>query len=367
MGRCDHASSSSFPAGGSPRWSGRRRKQWWPVSAAMGSSVTGACRSRQVGWVAGATGVRSWSLGTRASAYPLLCCGVMHAAVAEPGHHLHVAVSLLRGRHVVALTGAGISTESGIPDYRGPATQARARNPIQHAEFVRDPAARRRYWARSVIGWPRVAGAAPNAAHAALAAMERGGALSAVITQNVDRLHARAGSRRVVELHGALAEVACLACGRREGRAELQERLLALNPEMAGLARAAIAGPGPDVVGRANPDGDAELPAGLVDRFRVADCQACGGVLKPDVVFFGGSVPRDVVAEAYGLVDAAEALLVVGSSLAVYSGYRFVRRAAERGAPIAIVNLGPTRGDPLAALRWDERACAALPPLAAML
>jgi NAD-dependent SIR2 family protein deacetylase len=167
----------------------------------------------------------------------------------------------------------------------------------------------------------------------------------------------------VVELHGALAEVVCLACGRREGRTGLQERLLALNPGFeSGSAGNGTAGP--DVVGRAAPDGDAELPAALVDRFRVADCEACGGVLKPDVVFFGGSVPREVVAAAYALVDAAEAL---GSSLAVYSGYRFVRRAAERGVPIAIVNLGPTRGDPLAALRWDERAGAALPLLAAML
>jgi NAD+-dependent protein deacetylase sirtuin 4 len=256
---------------------------------------------------------------------------------------------------VVALTGAGISTESGIPDYRGPETRARAKSPMQHVEFVRDAAARRRYWARSVIGWPRIAGAAPNRGHAALAAMERSGALAGVVTQNVDRLHSRAGSRQVIELHGALAEVACLTCAGREGRAGLQERLLSLNPGFAGRCAEAA------------PDGDADLPPALVDQFIVADCAACGGVLKPDVVFFGGSVPRDVVAAAYALVDEAEALLVVGSSLAVYSGYRFVRRAAERGAPVAIVNLGPTRGDPLAALRWDERAGAALPELAALL
>jgi NAD+-dependent protein deacetylase sirtuin 4 len=268
---------------------------------------------------------------------------------------LDQAVALLRGRRVVALTGAGISTESGIPDYRGPETLARARNPIQHAQFVRDPAARRRYWARSVIGWPRVAAARPNPAHAALAAMERGGALAGVVTQNVDRLHTSAGSSNVVELHGALAEVACLACGLREARARLQERLLDLNPSFA-TRGAELA-----------PDGDAELPAALIDRFRVADCAGCGGVLKPDVVFFGGCVPREVVAAAHALVEAAEALLVVGSSLAVYSGYRFVRRAAERGAPVAIVNLGPTRGDPLAALRWNERAGTALPRLAASL
>jgi len=265
------------------------------------------------------------------------------------------AARLLRGRRVVALTGAGISTESGIPDYRGPGTLQRARSPMQHGEFVRDAAARRRYWARSVIGWPRVAAAEPNPAHAALVAMERSGALAGIITQNVDRLHARAGSRIVIELHGALAEVACLGCGAREARAALQARLIALNPWLDVDAAAAAA-----------PDGDADLTAAAIDRFRVADCGGCGGVLKPDVVFFGGSVPRDVVGAAYALVDDADALLVVGSSLAVYSGYRFVRRAAERGAPIAIVNLGPTRGDPLAALCWDARAGAALPALAAL-
>jgi NAD+-dependent protein deacetylase sirtuin 4 len=274
-------------------------------------------------------------------------------ATAESGAGLDEIAALLRGRRAAALTGAGISTESGIPDYRGPLTRARARNPIQHGQFVRDAAARRRYWARSVIGWPRVAAAGPNAAHAALAAMERAGAVTGVVTQNVDRLHARAGSLRVVELHGRLSDVACLDCGEREARADLQERLLALNPDFA--SRSA------DMA----PDGDADLPAALVDAFLVAGCCACGGVLKPDVVFFGGSVPRDVVDAAYALVDAAEALLVVGSSLEVYSGFRFVRRAAERGIPVAIVNLGPTRGDPLAAARWDERAGAALPALAA--
>jgi NAD+-dependent protein deacetylase sirtuin 4 len=270
---------------------------------------------------------------------------------------LEMLAALLRGRRVVALTGAGISTESGIPDYRGPTTRERARRPIQHAEFVRDAAARRRYWARSVIGWPRVASARPNAAHAALAAMEESGAVAGVVTQNVDRLHARAGSRQVIELHGALAEVACLDCGSREPRDSVQERLLGLNPGFAAVA----------THDRAAPDGDAELPAPLVDGFRVAGCADCAGVLKPDVVFFGGSVPRPVVAAAYALVEAAEALLVVGSSLAVYSGFRFVRRAAERAIPVAIVNLGPTRGDSLAALCWDERAGTALPPLAALL
>jgi NAD-dependent SIR2 family protein deacetylase len=272
----------------------------------------------------------------------------------DPGPLAELA-ALLRGRRALALTGAGISTESGIPDYRGPGTRQRARSPMQHVEFVRDGAARRRYWARSVIGWPPVDAAAPNPAHAALAAMERAGALTAIITQNVDRLHHRAGSREVIELHGALADVTCLGCGAREPRAALQERLLALNPWWSADA-APVA-----------PDGDADLAAAAEGRFQVADCGGCGGVLKPDVVFFGGSVPRPVVDAAYRLVDQSEALVVVGSSLAVYSGYRFVRRASERGIPVAIVNLGPTRGDPLATLRWDERAGVALPALAAAL
>lgn len=279
----------------------------------------------------------------------------MLSEVATRAGGLADAVALLRGRQVTALTGAGISTESGIPDYRGPSTRARARRPIQHGQFLRDAAARRRYWARSVIGWPRVAAAEPNPAHAALAALERRGALTGVVTQNVDRLHARAGSQRVIELHGALSDVACLDCGGREARADLQARLLAMNPGFASRT-AEVA-----------PDGDAELPAELVDAFAVADCTACGGVLKPDVVFFGGSVARDIVDAACALVDAADALLVVGSSLEVYSGFRFVRRAAERAIPVVIVNLGPTRGDPLAALRWDERAGAALPALVAAL
>ncbi len=260
--------------------------------------------------------------------------------------------SLLRGRRLVALTGAGISTESGIPDYRGPGTRARARNPIQYREFVRDPAARRRYWARSLVGWPRIDGARPNPAHQAMARLERGGALACVITQNVDRLHQRAGSEQVIELHGALAEVVCLACRAIEPRAELQGRLLSLNPGFAERPTELA------------PDGDAELPADRIDGFRVATCRTCGGDLKPNVVFFGESVPRPTVEAAYASVDAAEALLVVGSSLTVFSGYRFVRRAAERGIPIAIVNLGPTRGDDHATARVDARAGDALPALA---
>lgn len=264
---------------------------------------------------------------------------------------------LLRERRVVALTGAGCSTESGIPDYRGLDTPPRTRPPIQHREFVDKPDARRRYWARSLLGWPRLAAAAPNDGHRALAAMEQAGLLAGLITQNVDSLHARAGSRSVVELHGALARVRCLACDAITSRDELQARLVAANPGWLDRAHdVAVA-----------PDGDAELPDELVADFAVASCTACDGVLMPDVVFFGGSVPRPTLDAAWSTFDRAEVLLVVGSSLAVFSGYRFVRRAAERGVPVAILNRGPTRGDDHAALRVDARAGAALTELACTL
>ncbi|HEY4242915.1 MAG TPA: NAD-dependent protein deacetylase [Kofleriaceae bacterium] len=266
-------------------------------------------------------------------------------------------IELVRGRRIVALTGAGCSTESGIPDYRGPQTPPRTRPPIQHREFADKPAIRQRYWARSVLGWERFAAAQPNAAHAALAELEERGLLAGVITQNVDGLHGRAGSREVVELHGALARVRCLDCGDATTRDELQARLLAANPGW--LSRAA----GVDI----QPDGDADLPDALVDGFALAACEACAGTLMPDVVFFGGSVPRATLDAAWALFDRAEALLVVGSSLAVFSGYRFVRRAAEREIPVAILNHGPTRGDPHAAVRLDARAGEALPALAAAL
>jgi len=260
---------------------------------------------------------------------------------------------LLRDRTVLALTGAGLSTESGIPDYRGPEALARpARRPIQGPEFARSEAVRKRYWARSALGWDQMRLAQPNRGHRALAALEQRATVSRVVTQNVDRLHHKAGSRHVTELHGALAEVACLACGALEDRDALQARLLALNPGWtAGAAMAA-------------PDGDADLPAERVAGFRVAACTSCGGVLKPRVVFFGDNVPRAVVDEAFAAVDAAEVLLVVGSSLAVYSGYRFLRRAVERRIPVAIVNRGPVRGEEHAALKVEASAGATLDALA---
>jgi NAD+-dependent protein deacetylase sirtuin 4 len=279
----------------------------------------------------------------------------MLSPVPVPGVTAEEALAaLLRGRRFVALTGAGCSTESGIPDYRGAGRPQSSRSPIMNDAFVRQVEVRRRYWARATLGWARFAGARPNLAHHALAALESAG-LVGVITQNVDRLHQQAGSGRVVELHGALAEVRCLACDGREPRDGVHGRLLAANPGW--LDRAAVLAP----------DGDAELPATEVACFTIVDCLGCGGSLKPDVVFFGGGVPAVTLSAAWALFEEAQALLVVGSSLEVWSGFRFVRRAAERGVPVAIVNLGPTRADPLAQVRVEAAAGLALPRLAVRL
>jgi NAD-dependent SIR2 family protein deacetylase len=260
-------------------------------------------------------------------------------------------VSLLAGRRLVVLTGAGCSTESGIPDYRGPGTARRARNPVQYREFIHDAKARQRYWARAVIGWSKLSQARPNRAHHSLARLEQGGLLQGLLTQNVDRLHRAAGSEAVIELHGALSDVRCLACGRLEGREAFQARLLSSNPGWL------------DRYVEAAPDGDAELPAEFSAGFELEGCLDCGGPMKPDVVFFGENVPRERVEKAYSWVDEGEALLVVGSSLTVFSGYRFVKRAFERGTPIGIVNLGPSRGDPQASVLVDAPAGEVLPQL----
>jgi NAD-dependent SIR2 family protein deacetylase len=258
---------------------------------------------------------------------------------------------LKRGRFL-ALTGAGISTESGIPDYRGPESAKRDHRPMRYQEFVRSPGARKRYWARSSLGWSSVARAAPNDGHRALARLQRVGAVAGVLTQNVDGLHQRAGSHEVLELHGTLAEVRCLACGRPEARTLLQRRLGRLNPGLQRTPRAIA------------PDGDAEVPAALIERFVVPSCLLCRGVLKPAVVFFGENVPRERVERAWTMLDHAEGLLVLGSSLTVFSGYRFVARAAEQGKPVVIVNDGPTRGDAAASLKLEGRLGALLPALA---
>lgn len=245
-------------------------------------------------------------------------------------------LALVDRRRVVALTGAGCSTESGIPDYRGPLTRDKPRNPIQYLPFVRQAEVRQRYWARSAVGWPTFSQKHPNATHFALSAWEAAGQLQGIITQNVDRLHTKAGSQRVVELHGALAEVYCLACKTLEDREHLQSRIRNLNPRYDVLADAYA------------PDGDADVRQEAIETFKPPACMRCGGALKPRVVFFGENVPKDVLNRAWQTFDEGEVLLVVGSSLTVFSGYRFVREAAKRQMPVAIVNLGPTRGDELA-------------------
>ena len=249
-------------------------------------------------------------------------------------------VDLLARRGVVVLSGAGLSTESGIPDYRGETGRARPASPMTYQEFTGSASARQRYWARSHLGWRFVARAEANAGHRAVADLESLGLLQGVITQNVDGLHARAGSTGAVELHGALDRVACLGCGDRTTRESLEDRLVAANP---GFTREAVA---------VKPDGDVDVED--TSGFRVVDCRLCGGLLKPDVVFFGEPVPRERVDRCFSLVDAASSLLVLGSSLTVMSGYRFVLRAARAGIPVAIVNQGPTRGDVHADLRLDE-------------
>ena len=267
---------------------------------------------------------------------------------------LGAAVDVLAGRPLAALTGAGLSTDSGIPDYRGPGSPRRT--PMTYQEFLSGPSAQRRYWARSHVGWTRIGEAAPNDGHRALAELERGGPLRGLITQNVDGLHTDAGSRALIDLHGRIADVVCTACGQRSPRRALQQRFAAANPGFVETAGAAV---------ESAPDGDAELAA--TDGFRIVGCVGCGGVLKPDVVFFGENVPRERVARAYAMVDEAGALLVAGSSLTVMSGLRFVRHAHKRGIPVVIVNRGPTRGDELADVRIDAGCSETLTALAAAL
>jgi NAD-dependent SIR2 family protein deacetylase len=244
---------------------------------------------------------------------------------------------------VVVLSGAGISTESGIPDYRGPSGQLRARLPMTVREFTGSAEARRRYWARSYVGWRRIARARPNAGHVAVAALQQRGAVAGIITQNVDGLHQAAGARDVIELHGGLDHVVCLDCGARSPRTQLDERLRAVNGERV------------TEIAQVNPDGDVELADDLVASFVLVGCECCGSdLLKPDVVFFGENVPRARVTRCFALVDRASSLLVLGSSLTVMSGLRFVHRAADAGVPVAIVNEGITRGDEYAAVKLDR-------------
>jgi NAD-dependent SIR2 family protein deacetylase len=245
---------------------------------------------------------------------------------------------------VVALTGAGISAASGIPTYRNDEGEWQRSDPIQHRDFVEQEAARRRYWARSMAGWTWVAKSEPNRAHHALAALEKSGHVSMLVTQNVDGLHQKAGHEQVVDLHGRIDQVKCLDCDTRMHRAELQQLLTDLNPAWSATIRAI------------RPDGDAEVEDAIVDYMTVPECENCGGTLMPDVVFFGGTVPKERVDMTRQAIADADALLVAGSSLQVYSGFRFARLAHELGKPVAIVNRGKTRADDLATLKLEEDA-----------
>jgi len=254
------------------------------------------------------------------------------------------------------LTGAGCSTPSGIPDYRDERGCWKRKQPVTYAEFVRHDHVRRRYWARSLAGWARFGAALPNPAHRALAALEASGRVHHLLTQNVDGLHHKAGSRRVIDLHGRLDEVRCLGCGAVSSRDRLQDELLARNPSFTAFVSAFA------------PDGDADLREDTaLGGFEVPACAQCGGILKPGVVFFGESVPPVRVEEAYARLAECEVMLVVGSSLMVWSGYRFVRRAVERGIPVVAVNLGRTRADAELTLKLEARCDELLPELAARL
>ena len=247
-----------------------------------------------------------------------------------------------RRRRIFVLTGAGCSTQSGIPDYRDAEGAWKRRQPVTIKTFMGDAAARKRYWARSLLGWRRFGGALPNDAHRALARLEAMGRSEILVTQNVDRLHQAAGSQEVVDLHGRLDRVRCMNCENRSSRAELQDELARQNPEWLEMAAADA------------PDGDADLDAADFSSFAIPSCRHCGGVLKPDVVFFGESIPRDRVEAAARRLEQAEAVLVVGSSLMVYSGFRLVEAAARLGKPVAAVNLGRTRADDLLTLKIDQ-------------
>nr|WP_229827733.1 NAD-dependent protein deacetylase [Klenkia taihuensis] len=261
---------------------------------------------------------------------------------------------LVGNGNAVVLSGAGLSTDSGIPDYRGATGSLRRHTPMTWQTFTRDPRGRHRYWARSFVGWRQIAGARPNPGHRAVAALQDAGLVGGIITQNVDGLHQAGGATDVLELHGGLDRTVCLQCGDVAPRAELDLRLREVNPGFR---------PEP-VDDEVNPDGDVELPEEALDGFVMVDCLACGGgPLKPDVVFFGETVPPERVAAAYATVCSARSLVVLGSSLTVMSGYRFVLRAEKEGIPVAIVNCGPTRGDEKADVRVDAPLGAVLPAL----
>jgi NAD-dependent SIR2 family protein deacetylase len=259
---------------------------------------------------------------------------------------------------VAVISGAGLSTGSGIPAYRDSQGQWQHSQPIQHQDFLKSAATRRRYWARSFVGWPTMGKAQPNDGHRALAGLEAKGLVSTVITQNVDGLHQAAGSAAVIELHGGIRQVRCLSCEMRFPRHLVQDWLSYGNPDF-DHARARTA--------RLAPDGDAHLIDTVYASFSVPDCPECGGMLKPDVVFFGDNVPRERVSVAQQAVETAHALLIVGSSLMVYSGYRFAEQAHRLGKPVIVINQGVTRADPLLTLKIEDDCGAVLTELAAAL
>jgi NAD-dependent SIR2 family protein deacetylase len=265
--------------------------------------------------------------------------------IADAARHEALIHFVGRHRRLLLLTGAGCSTASGIGDYRDTEGRWKRAQPMIFQTFVNNANARARYWARSLIGWPVIATARPNAAHFALAALEQRGSTVGLVTQNVDGLHEAAGSQAVIPLHGRLADVVCLQCGQKEPRSAFQAELSMLNPGWAELPALAA------------PDGDADLEGVDFSEFHVPNCLRCGGMLKPDVVFFGENVPKDRVSAVVQLLDRADSMLVVGSSLMVWSGYRFVARAAQQGLPIACINRGRTRADQMFMLK-DERPCA---------
>lgn len=253
---------------------------------------------------------------------------------------VHALGAWLNAHHsIFVLTGAGVSTHSGIPDYRGEDGQWKRRAPVTYQPFLQDPQVRARYWARSFVGWPVVERARPNRAHDALAALEARGKLSVLVTQNVDGLHQRAGQRRVIDLHGRIGQVICLGCAIRHPRDSLQSLLADANPQWL------------EITASTAPDGDADLEQADFNAFREPVCPHCGGMLKPDVVFFGENVPRERVSAATEALHRSDAMLVVGSSLMVYSGFRFAQMTHDAGMDLAILTLGRTRADHLATLK----------------
>ncbi|KAJ7309592.1 hypothetical protein JRQ81_007645 [Phrynocephalus forsythii] len=305
--------------------------------------------------ILGLRGCSSSSSHSVAASPPMLAC----VPASQPPHPTGVQklqAFVSRSQRLFVLTGAGISTESGIPDYRseGVGLYARTdRRPVQHVEFIRSARARQRYWARNFVGWPQFSSHQPNVAHRALQNWENHGRIHWLLTQNVDALHAKAGNQRLTELHGCTHRVICLSCGDRTSRHDLQERFMALNPtwkaETLGVA----------------PDGDVLLTDAEVLSFCVPPCDKCGGPLKPDVTFFGDTVSKEKVDFVYERLAESDSVLVVGSSLQVYSAYKFALAARDRKQPIAIVNIGPTRADPFASLKLNSR-CGELLPLIVM-